>query len=86
MKQRAHHRRLHRRRTGSIDLTPAPPVAVPYAPPSADFVAIDQMTRAAERNGWPTQLGFEAAMHMRSAGIDTTTAVEAFEACGRWLQ
>jgi hypothetical protein len=31
-------------------------------------------------------MGFEASMHLRAAGIDPVVAVEAFEACGKWLQ
>ena len=86
MKHRAQHRPLHRRRTGSIDLTPAPPVAVPYAPPSPAWRAIDQVCRAAEAAGWPSKVGFEASMHLRAAGIDPVVAVEAFEACRKWTQ
>jgi hypothetical protein len=44
------------------------------------------MCRAAEAAGWPSRLGFEASMHLRAAGIDPAIAVEAFEACVRWIQ
>jgi hypothetical protein len=83
---RAHYRPLHRRRTGAIDLTPPAPVAVPYAPPSPTWRAIDQVCRAAEAAGWPSKVGFEASMHLRAAGIDPVVAVEAFEACRKWTQ
>jgi hypothetical protein len=63
-----------------------PVVPMVGPPPSADFVAIDCMTRVGEAFGLPGRMAFEWAMHLRSAFIDTNVAVAAFEACGRWLQ
>jgi hypothetical protein len=86
MKHRAQHRPLHRRRTGSIDLTPAPPVAVPYAPPSADYLAIDSVCRFAEKSGWVGETAFDVALRMWSRGVSVADAREMFKHTETWIQ
>jgi hypothetical protein len=86
MKHRARHRRLHRQRTGAVDLTPPAPVAAPHAPPSADYLAVDAMTRAAEKNGWVGRAGFDVAIRLWSHGVSVADAREMFLHTENWIQ
>jgi hypothetical protein len=67
-------------------LAALPPITVAPPPPSDDFLAVDQICRAAESAGWPTKVAFQRAMQKRAAGVSTDTAVALFQHAGLWVQ
>jgi hypothetical protein len=64
----------------------AAPVAELPVMPSADFLAVDAMTRAAQGAGWPGPDAFIAACVLKMHGTPVQDAVAMFRHAGRWTQ
>jgi hypothetical protein len=59
---------------------------MPPAPPSADYLAIDSVTRFAERSGWVGKTAFDVAVRMWCHGVSVADAREMFNHTENWIQ
>ena len=61
-------------------------IAAQAIQPSRDFLAVHQITVAAQAAGWPSRSAFEAAMHLRIHGVTVAEAQALFDQAARVTQ